>query len=198
MAQVFSRGRMRLYLLKLLEEKPRHGYEILQLIQQQLGGAYAPSPGSVYPRLRKLESGGLVVHTERGGRKVYELTTAGVAEIELRADELASLEQDIQDSARLGTTRREDPPDEALPEPLRPAGEPHRPRRRAMRFTSRWPEAPEFSGPAGMVETQLQVFEARVRALLAQSSPQVDDVVDCAAVLDDAYHRIAEILEDAE
>ena len=55
MSPVFSHGRLRLYLLKLLEESPRHGYDIIRLLEDRFLGLYAPSPGTIYPRLARLE-----------------------------------------------------------------------------------------------------------------------------------------------
>jgi len=64
MSPVFRHGRLRLYLLKLLDESPRHGYEVIRLLQDRFLGVYAPSPGTIYPRLARLEEDGLVTHEE--------------------------------------------------------------------------------------------------------------------------------------
>ncbi|WP_069815530.1 PadR family transcriptional regulator [Streptomyces sp. TP-A0874] len=98
MAPVFGHGRLRLYLLKLLDEAPRHGYEVIRLLEERFQGLYAPSAGTVYPRLAKLESEGLVTHTTEGGRKIYSLTDAGHSELTERQDELAELELEIGES----------------------------------------------------------------------------------------------------
>lgn len=95
MTAVFSHGRLRLYLLKLLDDGPKHGYELIRLLEDRFLGLYAPSAGTIYPRLQRLEVEGLVSHTAAGGRKVYEITEAGRAELRQRADELATLESDI-------------------------------------------------------------------------------------------------------
>jgi len=98
MAPVFAHGRLRLYLLKLLDEAPRHGYEVIRLLEERFQGLYAPSAGTVYPRLAKLEAEGLVTHTTEGGRKVYAITDAGRAELANRSGELADLELEIRES----------------------------------------------------------------------------------------------------
>lgn len=98
MTPVFGHGRLRLYLLKLLDESPRHGYEIIRLLQDRFLGLYAPSAGTVYPRLAKLEQEGLVTHSVEGGRKVYRITEAGRAELAERQPELDALESEIRDS----------------------------------------------------------------------------------------------------
>ncbi|MEV0849256.1 helix-turn-helix transcriptional regulator [Streptomyces sp. NPDC049954] len=109
MPPVFAHGRLRLYLLKLLDEAPRHGYEVIRLLEERFQGLYAPSAGTVYPRLAKLESEGLVTHTTEGGRKVYSITEAGRAELADRGGELADLELEIRESvAELAAEIRDD------------------------------------------------------------------------------------------
>lgn len=98
MTAVFSHGRLRLYLLKLLDEGPKHGYELIRLLENRFLGLYAPSAGTIYPRLQRMEAEGLVTHTAAGGRKVYDITDAGRAELRQRAGELATLESDIRAS----------------------------------------------------------------------------------------------------
>ncbi|MFD4377804.1 helix-turn-helix transcriptional regulator [Streptomyces sp. NPDC058486] len=109
MSPVFAHGRLRLYLLKLLDEAPRHGYEVIRLLEERFQGLYAPSAGTVYPRLAKLEAEGLVTHTSEGGRKVYSITDAGRAELAGRDAELDALEREIRDSvSELAAEIRED------------------------------------------------------------------------------------------
>ncbi|MFF9148211.1 helix-turn-helix transcriptional regulator [Streptomyces sp. NPDC014861] len=109
MSPVFAHGRLRLYLLKLLDEAPRHGYEVIRLLEERFQGLYAPSAGTVYPRLAKLEAEGLVTHTSEGGRKVYSLTDAGRAELADRDGDLDALEREIRDSvSELAAEIRED------------------------------------------------------------------------------------------
>jgi len=100
MTPVFGHGRLRLYLLKLLDESPRHGYEIIQQLRERFAGLYSPSAGTVYPRLARLETEGLIRHESDGGRKVYQITDAGRAELAARAGELEELETEIRASAR--------------------------------------------------------------------------------------------------
>jgi DNA-binding PadR family transcriptional regulator len=100
MSPVFRHGRLRLYLLRLLDEEPRHGYEVIRMLRDQFMGVYAPSPGTIYPRLARLEEEGLVTHDEVDGRKVYRITDAGRQELHERQDELTELEQELSDSVR--------------------------------------------------------------------------------------------------
>jgi DNA-binding PadR family transcriptional regulator len=97
---VFRHGGLRLYLLKLLDEAPRHGYEVIRLLQDRFLGVYAPSPGTIYPRLARLEEEGLVTHDEVDGRKVYRITDKGREEINARLDDLAELEEELTQSVR--------------------------------------------------------------------------------------------------
>ena len=98
MSPVFGHGRLRLYLLKLLDEAPRHGYEVIRLLQDRFMGVYAPSPGTIYPRLARLEEEGLLAHDEVDGRKIYRITDKGRDEINRRFDELEDLEREITES----------------------------------------------------------------------------------------------------
>jgi DNA-binding PadR family transcriptional regulator len=100
MSTIFGHGRLRLYLLKMLDESPRHGYEIISLLRDRFLGVYSPSPGTIYPRLARLEEEGLVTHTEEGGRKVYRLTDKGRQELRERSTDLDDLEREITDSVR--------------------------------------------------------------------------------------------------
>lgn len=98
---VFSHGDLRLYLLNLLDEGPRHGYDLMQALSDRTGGTYTPSAGTVYPRLAKLEEEGLVTKTVDGRKTVYAITDAGRAEVRARADDLQGIEADLADSVRL-------------------------------------------------------------------------------------------------
>ena len=76
--RMFEQGDLKLVILRLLEEKPRHGYEIIKELEGRFGGAYAPSPGTIYPTLTLLEDLGYArVVPEEGGKKIYEITDEG-------------------------------------------------------------------------------------------------------------------------
>ena len=81
--RVFEQGDLKYVILRLLAEKPRHGYEIIKELEDRLGGAYAPSPGTVYPTLTMLEDLGYArAMPEEGGRKIYEITDEGRKHLE--------------------------------------------------------------------------------------------------------------------
>lgn len=101
MAPVFSHGDLRLYILSLLAEGPRHGYDLMQALTERTGGTYSPSAGTIYPRLAKLEEEGLVTKTVDGRKTVYEITDAGRAEVTAREGDLAGIQAGLADSVRL-------------------------------------------------------------------------------------------------
>jgi len=81
------RGQIRTALLAVLVEGPGHGYDVMQKLEDKTGGAWRPSPGSVYPTLQLLEDEGLVRSTERDGKRVFEITDAGRAEAAERIEQ---------------------------------------------------------------------------------------------------------------
>jgi DNA-binding PadR family transcriptional regulator len=97
---VFGHGHLRLYLLSVLDDRPMHGYEIIQALKDRFGGTYVPSAGTIYPRLAKLEAEGLVTKESDGRKTVYALTDAGRAELNDRREELDDIESGIGDSVR--------------------------------------------------------------------------------------------------
>ncbi|RZM00603.1 MAG: PadR family transcriptional regulator [Variovorax sp.] len=79
--RVFGHGGLRFVLLRLIADKPSHGYELIKSIEDRLGGAYSPSPGTVYPTLTLMEEQGFLTvdEADAGGRKRYRVTDAGTA-----------------------------------------------------------------------------------------------------------------------
>jgi DNA-binding PadR family transcriptional regulator len=96
-----SRGDIRSAVLALVAEQPRHGYEIIQEIADRTGGAWRPSPGSVYPTLSQLEDEGLVRVEQSEGRRVVHLTEEGTRYVDEHREELdavwASVGRDADD-----------------------------------------------------------------------------------------------------
>ena len=74
------KGNVRGLLLAALLDGPAHGYELMGRLEEQTGGRWRPSPGSVYPLLQLLEDEGLITGTDQDGRRVYELTETGRAQ----------------------------------------------------------------------------------------------------------------------
>ena len=81
--RVFAHGDLRIALLALLAEKPRHGYELIRTIEERFAGSYTPSPGAVYPTLTLLEEQGLIqpkaLDPAGDGKRRFEPTQAGMA-----------------------------------------------------------------------------------------------------------------------
>ncbi len=100
MSPVFAHGQLRLYLLTLLDEGPRHGYEVIQDLESRFNGLYSPSAGTVYPRLSKLEEEGLVERTDEGRKATYRITDAGRAEVRARHGDVQDLRADLDQSVR--------------------------------------------------------------------------------------------------
>ena len=84
--QWFGSGDMKYVILKLLKDKPRHGYEVMKDLEEQMHGCYSPSPGTVYPTLQWLEDEGLVRATDVDGKKVYGITDLGLKFLEEHRD----------------------------------------------------------------------------------------------------------------
>jgi len=100
------RGSIRVSVLRLLNERPMHGYELIQEFEQRTGGRWRPSPGSVYPTLAQLEDEGLVTATDVEGRKRFELTDAGRTWLEEHQDDEQTLPWEHPGGGRTGELRR--------------------------------------------------------------------------------------------
>ena len=102
--RVFGPGDLRLLLLALIKEQPRHGYELMKEIEQRFEGAYTPSPGSVYPTLTLLEELGYVrASTVEGARRLFEITEEGSAFLAENAAVIAGVMDRMQLAARAMT-----------------------------------------------------------------------------------------------
>jgi DNA-binding PadR family transcriptional regulator len=86
LARFLEHGDLKMLILHLINEKPRHGYEIIKAIEDLAGGAYAPSPGVVYPTLTLLEELGQVISTTEGSRKSFAVTEDGKAALAASQD----------------------------------------------------------------------------------------------------------------
>lgn len=96
--RVFGHGDLKFVILNLLAEKPRHGYEVIKELEDRFGGAYSPSPGTVYPTLSLLEDMGYArAATEEGNRKVYEITDEGRQYLEQNRDVVDDIVGRVED-----------------------------------------------------------------------------------------------------
>lgn len=90
--RIFESGELRLLLLRLISDEPRHGYDLIRAIEELTGGSYVPSPGVIYPTLTLLEEMGLIAQTPgEGARKPFEITDAGRAHLDENAEQAEEL-----------------------------------------------------------------------------------------------------------
>jgi DNA-binding PadR family transcriptional regulator len=90
--RMFDSGELRLVLLKLIADQPRHGYDLIRAIEELTHGAYAPSPGVVYPTLTMLQDMGLIEEAPgEGSRKAFQVTGEGTAHLAEKAEEVEGL-----------------------------------------------------------------------------------------------------------
>jgi DNA-binding PadR family transcriptional regulator len=95
---MFESGELRLVLLKLIADEPRHGYDLIRAIEELTGGDYAPSPGVVYPTLTLLQDMGLIEEAAvEGPRKPFQVTDEGRAHLQEKADEVEALIERLED-----------------------------------------------------------------------------------------------------
>jgi DNA-binding PadR family transcriptional regulator len=80
-ARFFGPGEVRLALLSLIADSPKHGYELMRQLEERSGGIYSASAGTVYPTLQQLEDEGLISSDSKEGKRVYAITDAGAAEL---------------------------------------------------------------------------------------------------------------------
>lgn len=96
--RMFEGGELRLVLLKLIADEPRHGYDLIRAIEELTGGEYAPSPGVVYPTLTLLQDMGLIEEAVGDGpRKPFQITPEGRAQLEERSEEVEALFERLAD-----------------------------------------------------------------------------------------------------
>jgi DNA-binding PadR family transcriptional regulator len=97
---MFESGELRLVLLKLIADEPRHGYDLIRAIEEMTGGEYAPSPGVVYPTLTLLQDMGLIEEAAgEGARKPFQITDEGRQHLHERAEETEELIERLKELA---------------------------------------------------------------------------------------------------
>ena len=96
---MFDAGALRLVVLGLIAEEPRHGYDIIKALEAKFQGAYSPSPGAIYPMLQMLEEADLVVSEADGNKRRYSITEQGKAYLEEHAEELARINAQIDEAS---------------------------------------------------------------------------------------------------
>ena len=198
MSPVFAHGRLRLYLLKLLDDSPRHGYDVIRELEDRFLGLYSPSAGTVYPRLARLESEGLVTHDVEEGRKVYRITDAGRAELGDRQGDLDDLEQEIAGSVRdLATEIRSEVRGSVrdLQAELKAAAKDVRRENRAQAREQRSATRSGRDKNRAEVDTAIETFRAELRAVVRSSPLSAEGVVELRAVLSRALEDVRRLAE---
>jgi DNA-binding PadR family transcriptional regulator len=98
--QIFESGEVKYVILRLLKDKPRHGYEVMKALEEKLGGWYTPSAGTIYPTLQLLEDQGYVRVVESDGKRVYHITPEGEAFLEEHRDVTDDIFDRLRDAVR--------------------------------------------------------------------------------------------------
>ncbi len=97
---VFESGEMKFIILRMIREKPRHGYEVIKELEERFAGWYSPSPGTVYPTLQLLEDQGYVRAEEQEGKRVYHITAEGEAFLDEHRDTVEEILDRVRDTLR--------------------------------------------------------------------------------------------------
>jgi len=98
--QMFESGEVKFVILRLLREKPCHGYEVIKAMEERLAGCYTPSAGTVYPTLQLLEDQGYVRAEEQDGKKVYHITPEGEQFLDENRDMIDEIFDRVRDTVR--------------------------------------------------------------------------------------------------
>jgi DNA-binding PadR family transcriptional regulator len=109
--RLFDHGELRLVVLALISEQPRHGYEIIKEIEDRVAGTYSPSPGVIYPTLTMLEELGQATVAESDGKKLYAITADGTAYL---AANKSALDQALQRMQSVNTAHGGGPAPEIM------------------------------------------------------------------------------------
>jgi DNA-binding PadR family transcriptional regulator len=195
MTPVFGHGHLRLYLLSLLDESPKHGYELIQALGDRFGGTYVPSAGTIYPRLAKLEEEGLVSKSADGRKTVYSITDAGRTELRDREAELGGIEDEVSDSVRRLANEVRTSVNEAMKSlraDLAAAARDARDDARASGRTARNDSAPRTQSRGNLQDAEILISEFRhqLRSELREWVSRSDLAADTITVLRDGLEEV--------
>lgn len=98
--QMFESGEIKFVILRLLKDKPMHGYEVMKALEERMAGCYTPSAGTVYPTLQLLEDQGYVRGVDAAGKKVYEITPEGLKYLDEHRDLLDEIIDRVRETVR--------------------------------------------------------------------------------------------------
>jgi len=153
---MFERGDLKYVILRLLAEKPMHGYEVMQALERESGGLYSPSAGSVYPALQLLADQGLVTSREEDdGRRVYRITDAGREYLDQHSDRVDDVFERVADAA-----------DRFTGPGMRDVASSF------MRFAqASWEEAARRAGDADALKELREIIDRAAREVLGRGQP---------------------------
>jgi DNA-binding PadR family transcriptional regulator len=97
--RMFEQGALRLVVLGLIAEEPRHGYDIIKALEERFAGAYSPSPGAIYPMLQMLEEADLVASETTGNKRLYAISDAGRAYLKENEAELVRINEQMEQAS---------------------------------------------------------------------------------------------------
>ena len=202
MTPVFGHGHLRLYLLSLLDESPKHGYELIQALGDRFGGTYVPSAGTIYPRLAKLEEEGLVSKSADGRKTVYSITDAGRTELHDREAELGGIEDEVSDSVRRLANEVRTSVNEAMKSlraDLAAAARDARDDARASGRTVRSDAAPRSQSRGNLQDAEILISEFRhqLRSELREWVSRADLAADTITVLRDGLEGVRAAVADS-
>lgn len=207
MSPVFGHGQLRLYLLGLLDQAPRHGYEVIRALEERFDGLYSPSAGTVYPRLARLEEEGLVEREDEGRKAVYRITDAGRAEVRSRTGDLDDLDAEITASVRrMAAEVREEvrASSRSLRDELRSAAKQARAGSRTVGsgrddWSVQWSSAGRKATEGlGRAESAVHQLRSEVRSLARRHGVTDTQADQVEAALSDAVRTIREVLANRE
>jgi DNA-binding PadR family transcriptional regulator len=167
-----ERGTMRYVLLDALRDGPKHGYEIIKWLDERTGGAYAPSPGAVYPTLQMLEDLGFVVAGPEDDRRVYALTDAGRSALDEHAEAIEHFWARFTGTADLGMDR---PEFGFIQDELRELA-------RTVRVAVRSAMVQGNDATAREIRSAVERCKNEVRTIIARDAATVTDATDARTV----------------
>jgi DNA-binding PadR family transcriptional regulator len=151
-SRMFEKGDLKYVILDLLNDKPRHGYEIIRELERRFHGFYSPSAGSVYPTLQLLEDMGYLKSAEQDGKKIYTITEEGKRFLDERGETISKIKDNLHNW--WGTANRDD-----------------------LRETAR-----EFRGIAHKIRSKLYRLDSeklsKIRGIITKTGNDIEDILN--------------------
>jgi DNA-binding PadR family transcriptional regulator len=188
--RMLASGDLRLVALYLIEEQPRHGYDLIKAIEEKTAGFYSPSPGIVYPALTFLEEAGFTTSTTEGNKKLYTITEEGRAHLSQNRDAVQTTLDFLGKAGERMNKWRETAEKDW---PFGPAGGPDRDRDERPDEQRRGPFGRRPGGDRDIPGVLPEVNEAR-RELKAAIADAIDGDEETQRRLADILRKAAELI----